>query len=195
MVNGDQRHHLNSFLIIYYYKKNLQITFNHPEILFSGMETEHMLMKPRRWLGYTIYLNDLFAESEEILDRFEVSEIPLSDTFGSSSDPPTKPLRFILLIGPGVEIDRLNELLELLEGMCPDFIQPETDKAYRKNIYIGCNDSNNESIIPLSPQLKETLKIQIFTPAELAAYLINAQKLKSLKAKGMRKDENRDITK
>ena len=140
-----------------------------------------MLMKPRRWLGYSIYLNDLFAESEKILDRFEVSEIPLNDTFGSSSDPPIKPSKFTLLIGPGVEIDRLNEILELLEGIGPDFIQLETDNAYRKNIYIGCNDSDNESIISLSPNLKEILKKQNFSPNELAAYLINSQKLKSLK--------------
>ncbi|MFH2047744.1 MAG: hypothetical protein ABIK92_21675 [Pseudomonadota bacterium] len=138
-------------------------------------------MKPRRWLGYTIYLNDLFAVSEKILDRFEVSEIPLTDTFGSSSDPPTKPSKFILLIGPGVEIERLNELLELLEGIGPDYIQPETDNAYRKNIYIGCNDSKDESIIHLSPQLKETLKKQNFTSDGLTVYLINFHKLKSLK--------------
>jgi len=136
-----------------------------------------MLMKPRRWLGYSIYLNDLFPESEKILDRFEVSEIPLMDTFGSSSDPPTKPSKFVLMIGPGVEINRLNELLELLEGVCPEFIQPETDNTYRKNIYIGCNDSGNESIIPLSTQLKETFKAQNFNPDDLTDYLMNAQKL------------------
>jgi hypothetical protein len=44
-------------------------------------------MKPRRWVGYWIALNDLLPDAQEILDRFERSEIPLDDTFGSSSDP------------------------------------------------------------------------------------------------------------
>jgi hypothetical protein len=46
------------------------------------------LVRPRRWLGYFVSLNDLHPRAEEMLDRFEQSEIPLWDTFGSSSEPP-----------------------------------------------------------------------------------------------------------
>ena len=137
-------------------------------------------MKPRQWLGYSILLNDLLPTSEEILNRFETSEIPLDDTFGSSSDPPIKPSRFILLVGPGVEIERLNEVLKLLDGLGPEFIQQETDGAYRKHIYIGSNDSGDDLIIPLLPKLKEKLINLKCTPKELADYLKNINILKAI---------------
>ena len=140
-----------------------------------------MLMKPRQWLGYAIFLNDLLEHSEEIIDRFELSEIPLSDTFGSSSDPPIKPDRYILLVGPGVEIERMKDVLKLLEGLGPDFIQPETDGAYRKHIYIGCNDSKSESIIPLSPQLRERImNLKCANPNQLTDFLLNIKGVRSL---------------
>jgi hypothetical protein len=131
-------------------------------------------MKPRKWLGYTVLLNDLIERSDEIIDRFELSEIPLSDTFGSSSDPPIKPSRYILLVGPGVEIERVKDVLKLLEGMEPDYILPEIDGAYRKHIYIGCNDSDSEPIIPLSSELKKKImnkKNQ--KPFEIKDFLLN----------------------
>lgn len=141
-----------------------------------------MLMKPRQWLGYSIFLNDLLEQSEGILDRFERSEIPLADTFGSSSDPPIKPSRYILLVGPGVEIERLKDVLNLLEGLGPDFILPENDGAYRKHIYIGCNDSKSESIIPLSPQLKkEIMNCKCSTPNELTDFLLNIRDWRRIK--------------
>lgn len=139
-----------------------------------------MLMKPRRWLGYSILLNDLLSTFEEILNRFETSEIPLDDTFGSSSDPPTKPTRFILLIGPGVEVERLNEVLKLLDGLGPEFIHPETDGAYRKHIYIGSNYSEKDLIIPLLPKLKEKLINLTCSPEELTEYLKNINTLKAV---------------
>ena len=140
-----------------------------------------MLMKPRQWLGYTILLNDLLPAYEEILNRFEISEIPLDDTFGSSSDPPTMPSKFILLVGPGIEIKCLNDILKLLDGLGPEFIQPETDEAYRKHIYIGSNYSEDNVIIPLLPELKQKIVSLKCTPNELTKFLTKISTLKALK--------------
>lgn len=115
-----------------------------------------------------------------MLDRFESSIIPLDDTFGSNSDPMIKPLRLILMISPGVEIDRLNEILKLLEGLGPDFIQYETEGMYRKCIYIGCNDSEDKSIIPLTSQLKKKLLNLKCSPSELTDLLSDMSKLTPL---------------
>ena len=94
-------------------------------------------MKPRKWLGYSIHLNDLLPSSETIIDRFEISDIPLDDTFGSSSDLIEEPSKYILSIGPGVEVENLNDVIELLQGIEPEFIHIENDGSYRKCIYIG----------------------------------------------------------
>jgi hypothetical protein len=137
-------------------------------------------MKPRKWLGYNILLNDLLPDAETIIDRFEISDIPLDDTFGSSSDPlPKEHSKYILSIGPGVEVDNLNDMIELLHGIEPEFIHIETDGAYRKCLYIGSLNFDG-SLIPFSSKLKDELRKLKCSPDELSKFLLNYNKLKLL---------------
>lgn len=116
------------------------------------------LQRARRWLGYRIDLNDLLADAAEILDRFEASEIPLEDSFGSSSDPPERPRSTILFFGPGTEPQRLLELLELLEGIPIHYLHAGTESHSRKCILIGSYNGDADPVAPLGAELLEEIR-------------------------------------
>ena len=141
------------------------------------------LMKPKRWLGYTIALNDLLPDAQEILDRFERSDIPLDDTFGSSSDPPARPRSTILYVGPGVEQDRLLELLGLLEGIPVHFLQADHAGHSRKKIYIGALNLENARVAPSSPEVLAYLRRPGLSPEEVTAAILDASTLSVLTVK------------
>ena len=113
------------------------------------------LVRPRRWLGYFVALNDLHPRAEEMLDRFEASEIPLWDTFGSSSEPPMLHERFIVAFGPGVEAGRLREVLELLAGFDVQYLQATSEN--RKCIYIGTLNLEDEPTTPFTEELMKAI--------------------------------------
>ena len=138
------------------------------------------LMKPRRWLGYMISLNDLIDRAEEILDRFEHSEIPLDDTFGSSSCPATRPRSTILHLGPGVEQARLFELLDFLEGIAIHYLQADTAGHNRKSIYIGALNLYNECAAPYTPELLAALRRPGVSPEEITTIIRRASTLQVL---------------
>src|SRR3954453_4049749 len=119
-----------------------------------------MLMKPRRWLGYTICLNDELPQSERALDLFEHSSIPLDDTFGSSSDITGRNQSVILMIGPRVECAHLVEILDLLaEASLPiHFIMAADETDCRKTIYIGAYNLDHRQVAPFSHELEATIR-------------------------------------
>ena len=141
------------------------------------------LMRPRRWLGYMITLNDLIDQAEEILDRFERSEIPLDDTFGSSSSPATRPRSTILHLGPGVEQSRLLELLDLLEGIAIHFLQADDAGHNRKAIYIGALNLYNECAAPYTPELTASLRRPGLSPEQVTDIIRRASTLQVLTVK------------
>lgn len=119
-----------------------------------------MLMKPRRWLGYTICLNDELPQSERALDLFEQSSIPLDDTFGSSSDVGGRNQSVILMIGPRVECALLVEVLDLLaEASLPvHFIMATEETDRRKTIYIGAYNLDHEQVAPFTAELEARIR-------------------------------------
>jgi hypothetical protein len=134
------------------------------------------LVRPRRWLGYFVSLNDLHPRAEEMLDRFEGSEIPLWDTFGSSSEPPTAPHKLIVAFGPGVEAGRLREVLELLEGFNVEHLQGMHET--RKCIYIGTLNLENEPTTPFTAELMKTICELPDKEDDLGRLLVDTGRLK-----------------
>ena len=122
------------------------------------------LLKPRRWLGYDISLNDLIPDAERILDLFETSEIPLCDSFGSSSDPPERPRSVILFFGPGTEPERLAELLDLLPSSSIHCLQAGTEGHNRKTIYIGGYNFDSEPVAPATAELLAAARSAVSAP-------------------------------
>jgi hypothetical protein len=134
------------------------------------------LVRPRRWLGYFVSLNDLHPHAEEMLDRFERSEIPLSDTFGSSSEQPVSADRFIVALGPGVEAGRLCEILELLDGLGVEYLQAMREN--RKCIYIGALNLENEPVTPYSADLRNVIRDLPEKTDDLGRFLAGQSRLK-----------------
>lgn len=114
------------------------------------------LLRPRRWLAYSVSMNDLHSRAAEMLDRFESSEIPLAETFGSSSDVDAPPEQFIVAFGPGVEAGRLLEVLDLLEGIDAPRLLAMSDQ--RKTIYVGAFNLAGEPTMPLTPAMLQLLR-------------------------------------
>jgi hypothetical protein len=134
------------------------------------------LVRPRRWLGYFVSLNDLHPRAEEMLDRFEQSEIPLWDTFGSSSEQPASNDRFIVAFGPGVEAGRLIEVLEVLEDLSVEYLQAMREN--RKTIYIGTLNLENEPVAPYSADLLKTIRDLPEKTDDLGRFLVEQGRLK-----------------
>jgi hypothetical protein len=126
-------------------------------------------MKPRRWLGYTIYVNDELPRSERILDQFEQSSIPLADTFGSSSDVSGRTQSVIVMFGPRVERDRLVEVLDLLASaeQAVHFLMASIEPSSRKTIYIGAFNLDGERVAPLTDALALRIRSESPSPDDL----------------------------
>jgi hypothetical protein len=135
-----------------------------------------MLMKPRRWLGYTVCLNDELPRSEQILDHFEQSSIPLADTFGSSSDVSGRTQSVIVMFGPRVERDRLVEVLDLLASaeQPVHFLMASTGPSSRKTIYIGAYNLDGERVAPLTDALALRLRSENPSPDDLLRLVLSA---------------------
>lgn len=116
-------------------------------------------MKPKRWLAYSIELNDLLPDYDRLVQAFAESDVPLDAAFGSNSD--TGPSAaggcripgMLIAIGPAVEPPRLAEIFGLLEGHGDRFLTIHADALHGKVIYIGALNLNNEPVIRVSDEI------------------------------------------
>lgn len=146
---------------------------------------ETMLMKPRRWLGYTICLNDELPQSERVLDQFEQSSIPLDDTFGSSSDVAGRNQSVIVMFGPRVERERLVEVLDLLAEaeLEVHFLMASFESCHRKMIYIGAYNLEHERVAPLTAELDSRIRTEARTAEELGRLVLAASTVTPITAR------------
>jgi hypothetical protein len=129
-----------------------------------------MLMKPRRWLAYTIQLNDLLEPYEEIVDRFAASDIPLDATFGSNTVAGAELPGLLLAIGPAVEPARLAEIVALLDGLGQLFVLIDLDGPHDKSVCIGALNLGGEPVAAVAGPILATLR----TPGASALDLVRA---------------------
>lgn len=109
-----------------------------------------MLMKPKRWLGYTIELNDLLPAYELIVDRFAGSGVPLDATFGSNTEGGVAFPGVLIAVGAAVEPARLIEVLALLEDIGDKFLVVHNDASHNRVIYIGALNLDKEPVVAIS---------------------------------------------
>jgi hypothetical protein len=136
------------------------------------------LMKPRRWLGYRIVVNDLLPDADEVITLFAESDIPLDDTFGSSSDPPSEPPPLVLFFGPGVAPVRLLEIIELLGPSRIRFLQAPLGDENRKAILVGAYNWDADPLTPFSERLVEQIRADGLTPEDLTSLVRAASKIR-----------------
>jgi hypothetical protein len=136
-----------------------------------------MLMKPRRWLAYTIEMNDLLPMYEEIVERFERSDIPLDGAFGSNTTPGSNLPGMLLAIGPSVEPARLSEVVDLLAGFGQLFVLVHPDGVHEKVILIGALNLNGEAVTALAGEVLATVRRPSATAAELRQAIESAPKV------------------
>ena len=142
------------------------------------------LMKPRRWLGYRVFVNDLLPDAEEIIMLFAGSDIPLDDTFGSSSDPPSAPPPLVLFFGPGVEPVRLLEVIELLGTPRIRFLQAPVGDENRKTILVGAYNWDADPLTPFGEALLEQIRAEGFTSEDLTSLVRAASRIRLVESKG-----------
>jgi hypothetical protein len=109
-----------------------------------------MLMKPRRWLAYTVTVNDLLPCYEELITRFEQSEVPLDSTFGSNTEPGCQIPGLLVAFGPAVEPQRLEEVVSLLAGLGKLFLVIHHEATHSKCIVIGALNLEGEPVVAMS---------------------------------------------
>jgi hypothetical protein len=122
------------------------------------------LLIPRRWLNYSVWVNSSLSAREAILDRFEVSDIPLTNTFEPDEDDPA-PEPFVVSFGHAVEPCRLAEVLTLLEGFGVQYLFAAGGTS-RKDITVGALNLDAEPITPLTEDLKHLMATPGLTAKE-----------------------------
>jgi len=140
-----------------------------------------VLMKPREWMGYSVELNDLLPGAEELMDRFEQAQVPLDDTFGSSSDPPVPPPPLTVFFGPDVEPLRLLAVLHLLRDVNVRFLLAGIETEDRKRILIGAYNHEREKLTPYSDELLRQIGSPGVTADGLTTLVREAARLREVR--------------
>jgi len=143
-----------------------------------------MLMKPRRWLAYTVEVNDLLPCFESIVDRLEGSEIPLDGTFGSNTLPGVDVPGLLIAIGPSVEPQHLLEVLSLLRGLGQAFLVVHEEATHSKYIGVGALNLNNEPVVAVSDELLALIRRPDATAADLCQAMAAAPRIHVLAGRG-----------
>jgi hypothetical protein len=125
-----------------------------------------MLMKPRRWLAYTIEVNDLLPMYEQVVDRFEASDVPLDGAFGSNTTTGVELPGVLLAVGSAVEPARLAEVLGLLTGW-QLFVVMRDGREHEKEIIIGALNLDAEPVTAIAGELLATIMQPDATAADL----------------------------
>jgi hypothetical protein len=136
-----------------------------------------MLMKPKKWLAYTIEVNDLLPAYERIVERFERSDIPLDGAFGSNTTPGVGLPGVLLAIGPAVEPARLAEVIALLTEFGQLFILVHEDGTHDKFIFIGALNLDGEPVTAVGGDVLSTIMRKDATVEELRQSIENAPKV------------------
>lgn len=136
-----------------------------------------MLMKPRRWLAYTVEVNDLLPAYEQIVDRFEPSEVPLDGTFGSNTLAGVELPGLLLAIGPAVEPARLAEVVDLLAGLGQLFVLVCDEDMHDKCILVGALNLEGDAVTAVAGEVLATIKDPDATVADLHTAIERAPKV------------------
>jgi hypothetical protein len=129
------------------------------------LEDTEMLAKPRRWLAYSIEVNDRLGCYDTLVDRFEQSDVPLDGAFGSNTEQGYEVPGILVAVGRAVEPARLWEVLELLGGLGRLFLCIDEGVTHNKFIAVGSLNLGKVPIVALSEELS-TLIARPGTTAE-----------------------------
>jgi len=140
-----------------------------------------MLQKPRRWLAYTIELNDLLPHYQQILDRFERSDVPLDGVFGSSSVSTSPPVGILIAIGPAVEPERLDEVIRLVEDLDQLFLVVHDDPSHNKVIIIGAMNLESVPFVAVTPELLGVVRSPGATAASVRSAIAAMPKVQAIR--------------
>jgi hypothetical protein len=151
-----------------------------------------MLMKPKKWLAYIIEVNDLLPSYDQIVERFEHSDIPLDGAFGSNTTTGTVLPGLLLGIGRRVEPARLAEVLSLLSGFGHLFILVHEDGTHEhdKFIVIGALNLSGESVTAVTGDVLATIMRKDATAEELYQTIKKAPKVHVLTGRDTGTDES-----
>lgn len=136
-----------------------------------------MLMKPRRWLAYTVEVNDLLPSYERIVDRFEQSDVPLDGTFGSNTLAGVELPGLLLAIGPAVEPARLAEVVDLLAGLGQLFVLVCDEPIHDKCILVGALNLEHDAVTAVAGDVLATIMDPDATAADLCDAVARAPKV------------------
>jgi hypothetical protein len=146
-------------------------------------------MRPRKWLAYTIEVSDLLPIYEQIVDRFERSDVPLDGAFGSNTTTGFVLPGVLIAVGNAVAPCRLAEVIGLLSGLGQLFVLVHDDGEHDKVIAIGALNLNGEPVTAVAGDVLATIMRPDATAAELRQAIASAPKVHVLGARDSGPDE------
>jgi hypothetical protein len=146
-------------------------------------------MKPRRWLAYSVEVNDLLPSYEQIVDRFEQSDVPLDGTFGSNTLSGVEMPGLLLAIGPAVEPARLAEVVDLLAGLGQLFLLVCDEPVHDKCILVGALNLEHDAVTAIAGDVLAVVRDPGATAADLRQAMEHAPKVHVLGARDLVADD------
>jgi hypothetical protein len=97
-----------------------------------------------RWQAYRVEINDLLPQYQDILSRLKKAGIPISDTFGTTSSYPRQPGLYLVVFGPNIDVEALQQLLLAIADTGPQYLAFGDDEEgdYRR-FYVGSYSYEN----------------------------------------------------
>ena len=127
----------------------------------SSSVQEHLIETKQKydWAKIRVDINDLLPNYKGILSALEQAGVIISDTFGSSSQPPTVPEQFILTFGKNIPVNNLQFIVRILLPFDVAGISYSDAKMDENRIYVGAYTYEHApgAIAPLRKEFIETL--------------------------------------
>lgn len=133
---------------------------NELERLIKQSKDSLVAVKKRAdWGEYQIMVNNLLPTYKQIVTCLNANDIAISDTFGTTSNPPEVPPKFVFTFGTDIPPVKIQEVLRLCYDLGVDAISFAPYDLARRKIYIGSYAYKNSPRDVVGPLDGEFLKM------------------------------------
>jgi hypothetical protein len=130
---------------------NMEVVVN--EVIAQSRAALSAASRQVQWSSYRVFANDLLRSYPKIEETLAKYSIPISDTFGSTSERPSPPKYPVITFGKHVEMHVIVEVCKIL-GDIESWRLCSSDDANNTNgIYIGAYGYGGQPVVRLDGAL------------------------------------------
>ena len=121
--------------------------------------------------SYRVLVNDLLEQYDEIRRRLAKAHIPVSSTFGSSSESKSRPIFPVVTFGQGVGDDVIAQVCQLLKDTDSWYVSTASESRNDGSVYIGAYGYGGRAVALLDDVLLANTSEPGFSAAKLKEWI------------------------